>query len=111
MGLLDDLINAVLPLTQTYTKTVTVNQNVSSSAGPVERTIAGDEPEHICIYSGVVNVTTAPSGAHAVVLPLDPANGSLWYPTNAKFAVEFQEDCVNQPLNVTFGAVFTPVAT
>lgn len=109
MGLLDDLLNAVLPLTQTYTKTLNVNQNVSSSAGPVERTIEGDEPEHICIWAGVVNVTTAPSGAVPFINPL--VSDSLFYPTEATFKVEFYEDCVNQPLNVTFGAVFTPVAS
>ena len=109
MGLLDDLLASILPLTQTYIKTVVVNQNVSSSAGPVQRTIEGDEPEHICIYSGVVNVTAAPSGAVPIANP--PIPGSLFYPTEATFQVEFQEDCTNQPLNVTFGAVFTPVAT
>lgn len=109
MTLLGDLTASLLPLTQTYIKTVNINQNVSSSAGPVERSVAGDEPEHICIWSGLVNVTTAPSGAYMSILPLDASYGTLWYPTNAKYAVEFREDCVNQPLNVTFGAVFTPV--
>lgn len=107
MTLLDTLLTAILPLTQTYVKTVVVNQNVSSSAGPVQRTIEGDEPEHICIFAGIQSTTTLPAGAVPSFNPLIASD--LFYPTEATFQVEFQQDITNQPLNVTFAAVFTPV--